>query len=700
MPADAPDVPAPSASPAHRPPVRLRDLAPAARVVAAVAALLLLVPVGASVGRAVADGWVPSNDEALIVLRARDVLGPDPPLVGQPSTAGQYASDHPARHPGPIEFYLLAGPVRLLGPTWGTLLTVAAVTAASVLLTAWVALRRAGPAVGLGAVVLVALVLWSSGTALLTDPISSNAGALPLVAGTALAWALWLDDRRLWPLAAVVWSYTAQQHLAILGPAGVVAAWGVLGAVVATARRGREPGRLRSSAAWAAAAVGVALVCWLPPLIDQAVGTGNLRYILGFGGSEERATLGVDDGLRAVGRVLGWPPFLLRRDVDGGALIAPYDTVTTVGALVGLAVLVGLAALAGGRLLARRGTAGGDGAREGPGPDVGAAAVGPPAPLGPRLVLALTGLLLAAIGVVTTANVPDSFEQIRVNFYRWAWPTAVAATGSLAWAVLPALARRARVVVARPVGGPAVAALVVVALLAGATAAGDGDMDQRRDDRIHAFEVEAAAGVLAAVDHHRPVHLVTRGSAAFLALTPALAVALEDAGLDVRIDVTDEAMIDEAQEGTFGAHRLVAAGAADDVGARVHVVTGPGPLPEVAGEVVATFATGVRMDRLVAEAAAEMGGADLTPSAGAEAILRGHRDDIEAIARYLVGAAPDDPEAVLRTTLFLDLLQAGYYAEPPVAPALVAAMEAELHRGVEVWGDDRFAVVVERLPGG
>ena len=130
-----------------------------------------------------------------------------------------------------------------------TLLTVAAITGASVLLAAWAAFRRAGPAVGLGAVALIAAVTWSTGTAVLTDPISSNVGGYPLLAGAALAWALWGDDRRLWPVAVAVWSFATQQHLAVLGPAAVVAAWGVLGAVATTTRAGRW----RESWRWAAA---------------------------------------------------------------------------------------------------------------------------------------------------------------------------------------------------------------------------------------------------------------------------------------------------------------------------------------------------------------------------------------------------------------------------------------------------------------
>ena len=130
----------------------------------------------------------------------------------------------------------------MLGPEIG--LGAGAITAAALLITAWVALRRAGPAVALGVTVLLALTTWSTGTAVLTDPISSNIGGYPLLAGAVLAWALLLGDLRLLPLAVAVVSFAAQQHLAMVIPAGAVAAVAAIGtiaAVCAVARSGGPP---------------------------------------------------------------------------------------------------------------------------------------------------------------------------------------------------------------------------------------------------------------------------------------------------------------------------------------------------------------------------------------------------------------------------------------------------------------------------
>ncbi len=49
---------------------------------------------------AVAHGWVPLGDDAIIVVRAYDVLSTHPPLLGPYSTSSQLIG-HPVLSPGP-----------------------------------------------------------------------------------------------------------------------------------------------------------------------------------------------------------------------------------------------------------------------------------------------------------------------------------------------------------------------------------------------------------------------------------------------------------------------------------------------------------------------------------------------------------------------------------------------------------------------
>ena len=52
----------------------------------------------------------------------------------------------------------------------------------------------------------------------------------------------------------------------------------------------------------------------------------------------------------------------------------------------------------------------------------------------------------------------------------------------------------------------------------------------------------------------------------------------------------------------------------------------------------------------------------------------------------------------MRNSTSLEMLRDGYLDSPRVDPELIDAMQNELDRGLEVWGDDRFEVVVELLP--
>lgn len=117
-------------------PYRLRDLKARERWVAGVLVLVMMAPFVLSVGRAIRADWYPLGDDALISLRAQEASRGDFPLVGQPSTSHLYGAKVIA-HPGPIEFYWLAVPQRVLGPALGTILAMSALYFSAVLVTAW-----------------------------------------------------------------------------------------------------------------------------------------------------------------------------------------------------------------------------------------------------------------------------------------------------------------------------------------------------------------------------------------------------------------------------------------------------------------------------------------------------------------------------------------------------------------------------------
>ena len=93
-------------------PRRVRDYHGRDRALILGVFVLTLVPFVVALVRARQDGWVPSGDEANIATRSLDVFSRHPPLTGLPTTSYLTGSGIFTDHPGPIEFYLLAVPLR------------------------------------------------------------------------------------------------------------------------------------------------------------------------------------------------------------------------------------------------------------------------------------------------------------------------------------------------------------------------------------------------------------------------------------------------------------------------------------------------------------------------------------------------------------------------------------------------------------
>jgi hypothetical protein len=488
---------------------RLRDLQGRDRLLAVGLVVLVLVPFAVALLRAFGDGWIPSGDEANIATRALDVFSRHPPLTGLPSTSDLYGSKIHTNHPGPIEFYLLAVPVRVLGMSAGPLLTAAVINAAFVLISLWVFFRRLGLTATLWAGVLLLAMMWSGGTAVLTDTLSSNMTMYSLLGVTVLAWALIDGDVRLLPLAAFVASYAAQQHLAaglIVFVLLAVATVALATSVVRQARRA-NPTVKQVAFRWSLLAGAVAVVCWAPAVVDQVHGhPGNLSEIVRFARDDSRATLGLESGFYQAVHAITPPTILGRTDTSGSFFLTDPRTVRLVlGALI-----LGALALFGWRERVR---------------SPGAAR------------LALVALVLLLAGIFNGSKIPYSAEQTRVNLYRWTWTAAFVTWAALGLAVAVVVARFAghRSVVRRAprLGPPAL--LVVAALLATSIVLVHGSDDHNRELPDFALEKRVDAAVLARIDRHRPVYVTGLGTDASLSVAPQLISRLVEAGFTVEV---------------------------------------------------------------------------------------------------------------------------------------------------------------------
>ena len=491
-------------APSQRPPYRLRDLKARERWVAGVLVLVMMAPFVLSVGRAIRADWYPLGDDALISLRAQEASRGDFPLVGQPSTSHLYGAKVIA-HPGPIEFYWLAVPQRVLGPALGTILAMSALYFSAVLVTAWMVFRRAGPMPGAIGAMALAGVLSVSGGALLIDPLSSNAGGLPLLVLFAGAAAVAQGDFRLLPVTVAYGSWVAQQHLAVVLPAAVLVAI-ALGGVLAAVLRAPDRSTRWSIARWSGGAAALGVVLWLPVLLDQFFGTGNLTAMMGYsGGGGPRVPADVAAGVAL--RAVTAPTLLVRTELEQSGLVAPPSTLVIAGAILTVVVLLAGALRAG------------------------------PRSRGARVWLGVT-LGLAFAGFVNTMNVPDSLEQFRINFYRWTPVVGlglVVVAGWLATDVAGRWTRRRapqRLALFRGLGAFGLVVLAVVPVVAAKV--NPGQDDRFREQSIFGDLAEMRALMLKAADGDGKVTLTESGIGAVLVVSPMLDLALTVDGHEVQ----------------------------------------------------------------------------------------------------------------------------------------------------------------------
>jgi hypothetical protein len=185
-------------------------------VVAAVWAVAVLPVVVAAV-RAIVGHWRPIGDNALVALRAHDVLTSHQPLLGTWSSASLEAGKD-LNHPGPLLFESVALPVKLLGSNAGLVLGVALVNILAITAVAVFAFRRGGRT---GAVVLLLGALYLEfvmGSELLFDPWNPHILILACLAMLTCAWGVAAGDRWALPVYLALGSYCVQTHLGVAVP--------------------------------------------------------------------------------------------------------------------------------------------------------------------------------------------------------------------------------------------------------------------------------------------------------------------------------------------------------------------------------------------------------------------------------------------------------------------------------------------------
>jgi hypothetical protein len=241
-------------------PARSRNL------LVAVLAAALILPIAVAVMAFHKPTWSPVLDLAQTELRVRDVGTSNTPLIGLPGrigTAGQQGS-----HPGPLSFYALAPAYRLFGSSAFSLQVASLVVQAGAIITALlIARRRGGNALVLGVAAVLALLVNGFGVTALTEPWNPYLPVLWWVVVLLAGWSVACGDIKMLPVAVVAGSFCAQTHVPYLALCLGIGALAALAAIVHY-RRSDDAGR-RSTIAWSGIALGLGVLVWLPPTIDQ-----------------------------------------------------------------------------------------------------------------------------------------------------------------------------------------------------------------------------------------------------------------------------------------------------------------------------------------------------------------------------------------------------------------------------------------------
>lgn len=305
------------------------------------AVALAVLPIVVAIVRKWQQHWVPIGDNALIEIRAGDVFSLRHfPFLGTWSSASLSAGTD-LNHPGPLLFDLLAVPVKLFGGPRGVALGIGLINIAAVAGIAAVGHRVRGRTGALAATLVAAVLAFTLGSTMLTDPWNPHVLVLPCLLLFMLVWGVASGHLELLAWLVAIGSLCLQTHLgyAYLVPAMILTA--LAGLYVVHRRRWATDAEVRDDdlsairrSGYRALIVGVVL--WWQPIVEQLFGEGRgnmARIITSTGGDEP--VIGLRIGTRILAGLLALPPWWNRSSFLQSVPYTRYNadgrTITPVG---------------------------------------------------------------------------------------------------------------------------------------------------------------------------------------------------------------------------------------------------------------------------------------------------------------------------------------------------------------------------------
>lgn len=401
------------------------------------------------------ETWYPTGDMAQAELHVAGFFS-HPPLVGAAGRIGDaFAPYGQGSHPGPamwfalLPFYLLTG-----RSSFGMELGMTIMQLAFLVATVFVVRRLAGAMAGLVTAVIGAVLVYSLGPAPFIEPWNPWGGLFAFFCFIALCWGITCGRHRWLPGAAFCGFFAVQCHAGYALLVGTALAAMVVMLVVQW-RCDRPEGILRSW--WLA--IGVSVVMWLPPVIDQLRREhGNLGILWHYftSGTEPDGTprvyVGLGAALKAFAGEISLPGPWIRGDFR-----LPSAAPNVIGLVIGVAIIAGAVVM----LVRQR--------------------VLDQVEAGQRSMLIRLFVLLgglSAVGIVSTARVFGEFFDYVI---RWWWLI----TAWIFLACILVLIRRLRTEIA--IGG-ALAIAVLMSGLATANAVGEQNPGPRNSRIVNGID--------------------------------------------------------------------------------------------------------------------------------------------------------------------------------------------------------------------
>jgi hypothetical protein len=244
--------------------------------------------------------WYPTLDIAHTSLRVRDVFSSDPPLIGLPGRIGSLGQQ--GSHPGPLSFWALAPLAKLWGgSTWALQAATASLNVIAAFLALWMARRRGGTGVllGVGAALMTLLAFY--GPDILTLAWNPYLPVVWWFTFLIAVWSVWDEDFAALPVLVFAASFCLQTHISYAGLGAGLTGLTALWVFWCLWRRWQDREARRSLVAWLGVSVGLGVILWLPPVIQQLTGEhGNLRILYDHFTNPPEEAVGPRTGLRVI----------------------------------------------------------------------------------------------------------------------------------------------------------------------------------------------------------------------------------------------------------------------------------------------------------------------------------------------------------------------------------------------------------------